>query len=83
MVRSCLLVLTAIETLASAGSAAADTVVYRVNAGGAAVAGSPGWAADTALSPAPEVNATETKNKDTSTNAAVSLTASDRPSTAA
>jgi hypothetical protein len=37
-------------------------VLYRVNAGGAALTGSPAWSADTAAAPSPYVNAAATGN---------------------
>src|SRR5918995_4784057 len=40
-------------------NAAAGTVVYRVNAGGPQLAGTPVWSADTQTSPSPYVNAAE------------------------
>jgi GH35 family endo-1,4-beta-xylanase len=47
---------------ATADQASSDEVLYRVNAGGPALAGSPAWSADTAADPSPFVNAQETGN---------------------
>lgn len=49
-----LLVVAMVATLvALTGSAGADTVIQRVNAGGPAVAGSPEWSSDTSAAPSP------------------------------
>src|SRR5687767_3518251 len=54
-------------------AATAPSVVYRVNAGGPALAGSPGWSADTTAAPSPYVNAAATGNTTYSTTAAIDL----------
>ncbi len=59
---------------AFAPAASAQTVVHRVNAGGAQVAGTPAWSADSATSPSPYVNAAATGNKTFSTTTAVNTT---------
>ncbi|HEX6961660.1 MAG TPA: sulfatase-like hydrolase/transferase [Lacipirellula sp.] len=51
------------------------TVLYRVNAGGPQIAGSPAWTADTAASPSPYNNADSGGNSGTSlTTAAINMT---------
>ncbi len=57
-----------------AGSAPPSEVLYRVNAGGGAVTGTPGWSADTVGAPSPHVNAAATGNKVLSTTNAIDLT---------
>src|SRR4051812_36065828 len=65
--------------LVLAGSSAAPvnaaatpgTVVYRVNAGGPALSGTPGWTADTSAAPSPYVNAAATGNTTFATSTAV------------
>ena len=52
----------------------AEVVVYRINAGGPAVAGTPTWVADTTATPSPYVNAAATGNKVYTTGVAVSAT---------
>jgi hypothetical protein len=59
---------------ATAAEAATDDVVYRVNAGGPTLAGSPAWSADTAASPSPFVNAQATGNTTYASAAPISMT---------
>src|SRR5919197_5308010 len=51
---------------------ATQAVVYRVNAGGPALAGSPAWSADTSASPSAYVNAAATGNRTFTTTSAIS-----------
>jgi hypothetical protein len=57
--------------IAQAGS---ETVLYRVNAGGVAQAGTPGWDADTKGAPSPYVNAAATGSTTFSTSTAIDVT---------
>ena len=66
--------------LASAPLASAQTVTYRVNAGGPAVSGTPTWGADTKASPSPHVNAAETGNTTFSTTSTIDMTHASLPS---
>ncbi|MGH2755755.1 MAG: malectin domain-containing carbohydrate-binding protein, partial [Actinomycetota bacterium] len=50
---------------------AAETALYRVNAGGGTLTGTPDWTADTAANPSPYVNALETGNTVSSPNVTV------------
>jgi hypothetical protein len=52
----------------------AGDVVYRVNAGGAAVAGTPGWTADTNAAPSPYRNSAAAPSGAFSTTSAINLT---------
>lgn len=56
---------------ASAASAQAAGVVYRVNAGGPSLTGTPSWEADTKAAPSAYVNAAATGNRTYSTNQAI------------
>src|SRR5436309_12259444 len=56
-----------------AAAAAAPVVVYRVNAGGPALSGTPGWTADTTAAPSPYVNAAATGNTIYSTTTAIDM----------
>jgi Malectin domain/Kelch motif/Cep192 domain 4 len=60
------IVLMAVGVLPSPANAA-STVVYRVNAGGPQLQGTPAWSADTQASPSPYVNALDTGNMTFST----------------
>ncbi|MGR9088522.1 MAG: malectin domain-containing carbohydrate-binding protein, partial [Gammaproteobacteria bacterium] len=53
---------------------AAPTVIYRVNAGGGALTGTPNWTVDTKAAPSPYVNAAATGNKTSSTSNSIDLT---------
>jgi PA14 domain-containing protein/Big-like domain-containing protein/malectin (di-glucose binding ER protein)/ASPM-SPD-2-Hydin domain-containing protein len=53
---------------------AAGAVVYRVNAGGPALTGTPSWSADTAAAPSTYVNAAATGNTVYSTTSAIDTT---------
>jgi endo-1,4-beta-xylanase len=66
--------------VAAGDQAAADEVVYRVNAGGPALPGSPGWSADTQASPSPFVNSAATGNTTYANAAPISLTDPSLPS---
>src|SRR3954471_978326 len=63
-----------INAVTSPETAAAAAAVYRVNAGGPAVTGSPGWTADTVAAPSAFVNAAATGNTTTSSTAAINMT---------
>ena len=52
----------------------AGDVVYRVNAGGAAVAGTPGWTADTNAAPSPYRNSAAAPSGAFATTSAINLT---------
>ena len=65
--------------LAHTSAAAAQTVTYRVNAGGPSVSATPGWTVDTKASPSPYVNASETGNTTFSTTSAIDVTHSSLP----
>jgi GH35 family endo-1,4-beta-xylanase len=58
----------------TAAQAATDEIVYRVNAGGPTLAGSPAWSADTASTPTPFVNAQATGNATYASAAPISMT---------
>jgi N-acetylneuraminic acid mutarotase len=49
------------------------SVLYRVNAGGSALSGTPNWSADTDAAPSPYVNTAAAGNKTASTSAAINL----------
>ncbi|MBW3578433.1 MAG: choice-of-anchor D domain-containing protein [Actinobacteria bacterium] len=68
-----LAVVASLATATGSGSARADTVSYRVNAGGPVLSTEPAWEADTAASPSPYVNAAETGNRTFSTTTAIDL----------
>ncbi|MGH9222418.1 MAG: Kelch repeat-containing protein, partial [Acidimicrobiales bacterium] len=55
-------------------------VVYRVNAGGPALTGTPAWSADTVAAPSANVNAAATSNKVSSTTNPIDLTDPSVPS---
>jgi hypothetical protein len=57
----------------SSTSSATGAVVYRVNAGGGSIAGSPGWAADTKSAPSPYTNAAAAYSTTSSTSNTISL----------
>src|SRR5512132_1046299 len=59
---------------------AASTVVYRVNAGGSQLQGTPAWSADTQGSPSPYVNAAETGNTTASTTQTIDISDPSIPS---
>ena len=69
-----------VAILASAPLAWAQTITYRVNAGGPAVSGTPTWGADTKASPSPHVNAAETGNTTFSTTSTIDMTHASLPS---
>lgn len=64
---------------ATADQASSDEVLYRVNAGGPALAGSPAWSADTAADPSPFVNAQETGNRTVASTQPISMTDASLP----
>ena len=58
----------------SPSASAAPAPVFQVEAGGSAIAGSPGWSADTAASPSPYVNGAAMGNTVYTTNASINMT---------
>jgi hypothetical protein len=52
---------------------AADTVVYRVNAGGPQLQGTPAWSADSQASPSPYVNTVDIGNLTFSTTQTIDM----------
>ncbi|MGH2753738.1 MAG: malectin domain-containing carbohydrate-binding protein, partial [Actinomycetota bacterium] len=63
-----------ILSLPSSASAAEQPAVFRVNAGGAELPGTPAWTADTGSNPSSFVNAAATGNKTSAPNANVNMT---------
>jgi hypothetical protein len=60
-------------TSGSSTGSTAGAVVYRINAGGAAIAGSPGWAADKKSAPSPYTNASAAYSTTSSSGNTISL----------
>src|SRR4051794_15301327 len=63
-----------ISTVMSPPPVSAAAAVYRVNAGGPAVTGSPGWTADTTTTPSAYVNAAANGNTTTATTTTINMT---------
>ena len=61
---------------------AAGTVVYRVNAGGSQLQGTPAWSADTQASPSPYVNTVDIGNLTFSTTQTIDMSDPSIPSDA-
>ena len=58
----------------STQAGAAGAPLFSVNAGGAAISGSPAWSADTAASPSANVNAAATGNTVFTTSSSINMT---------
>jgi hypothetical protein len=69
-----LTVATVVVVLLAAPAATGATALFRVNAGGPAVSGTPTWTTDTTASPSPYVNAAAAGNETFSTAQAIDLT---------
>ncbi|MDQ3995089.1 MAG: malectin domain-containing carbohydrate-binding protein, partial [Actinomycetota bacterium] len=72
--RALLTLLLAVPFLLLPASALSGTTLYRVNAGGPALAATPNWSGDTTASPSPYVNSSQSGNFLFSTTSAIDLT---------